>query len=162
MPFLRHFFYKPREFATCSQQVTAIACVSLDLTSNRLLNGWGRAAMSHNTGTRGRMIGKAAALAAVIVALALTATGTAAWAQTNIVIDNTTDDTAAGHCSLREGINSATGASGTGTCATGSGPFTITFDPSIAGQTIALTSTLPTITNGTTLTITGPLHRHPA
>jgi len=112
--------------------------------------------MSQSTGTWERLIGKVGLLAVVIVAFALTAAGTVAWAQTTIVVDTNADDTAISHCSLREGINSAIGASGTGTCATGSGPFTINFEPSLVGETIALTSTLPAITNGTTLTITGP------
>lgn len=90
-------------------------------------------------------------LAAIAVTFMFVAMPGAARAAT-ITVQTALDDTNPGHCTLREAINSANGAStGTGTCTAGTGNDTIEF--SFTG-TIVLISTLPTIAN--TLTITGP------
>jgi len=64
-------------------------------------------------------------------------------------VDSLADDTNPGHCTLREAINLANGAPGTGSC----GPFGGTIAFSVTG-TITLASTLPTILGN--LTIIGP------
>lgn len=73
---------------------------------------------------------------------------------TNYTVDTVADTSGAGDCSLRDAINAANGSPTAGsTCTTaGTGSDTIGF--SVTG-TIALASTLPTITD-TGLTITGP------
>ena len=84
------------------------------------------------------------ALAAIALTFLFVAMPGAAHAAT-ITVQSTLDDTNAGHCTLREAINSANGASsGTGTCAAGTGTDTIGF--SVSG-TIVLVSTLPAIAN---------------
>jgi CSLREA domain-containing protein len=95
--------------------------------------------------------GFAAALIGMIATLAASAAG----AQT-ITVNSTADDTAGGHCTLREAINLAQLLTPTGNCTeTGSGPLTINFSAAGTG-TITLVSTLPTISAPTNLTITGP------
>ena len=91
---------------------------------------------------------------AALITLAVTAA--VAQAQTTITVDSDLDDTIANHCTLREAINSANGVTDTGSCATGSGPFTINFGAGLVGRTIILDRALPTIAIGTNLTITGP------
>jgi hypothetical protein len=79
-------------------------------------------------------------------------------AQTTITVNSTNDPSDPGNCTLRDAIDVALGVSiSPDVCATsGSGaPFTIVFSGSLAGGSIILGSTLPTIT-GTDLTITGP------
>jgi CSLREA domain-containing protein len=93
--------------------------------------------------------------AAVLAGMIVMFSAVAAHAATTIIVDTTDDDTAAGHCTLREAINSAIGQTATGTCATGSGPFTINFKSTLVGATITLGSQLPSIPE-LTLTITGP------
>jgi CSLREA domain-containing protein len=78
-----------------------------------------------------------------------------AWIQTaaeasTITVGTTLDDTVAGHCSLREAINSANGSGPIGSCAHGTGTDTINFNLSGA---ITLGSSLPDIKK--TLTIDG-------
>jgi CSLREA domain-containing protein len=93
------------------------------------------------------------ALAAIALTFLFVAMPQLARAAT-ITVQSTLDDTNPGHCTLREAINSANGASsGTGTCTAGTGTDTIGF--SVTG-TITLGSTLPAIVSGETLTITGP------
>jgi CSLREA domain-containing protein len=97
-------------------------------------------------------VGKAAGLAAgLIVALALIGSNTVARAAT-ITVDSIADDTNAGHCTLREAINSANGSSGTADCSAGTGTDTIVF--SVTG-TITLGSKLPVVAGN--LTVTGPV-----
>ena len=90
------------------------------------------------------------ALAAVALPFFLLAMSGMARAAT-ITVQTALDDTNPGHCTLREAINSANGAAGTGTCAAGTGNDTIEFSDT---DPIVLLSTLPAIAR--TLTITGP------
>jgi fibronectin-binding autotransporter adhesin len=107
--------------------------------------------VSKITSRSAKPLGKAAGLAAgFIAALALIGIGTVARAAT-ITIDSVTDDTNAGHCTLREAINSANGSPGTGNCTAGTGTDSIVF--SVTG-TIILGGKLPIIAGN--LTITGP------
>ena len=89
--------------------------------------------------------------AALIGTIALS--GASVARATTITVDSLSDDTNAGHCTLREAINSANQAGSTGSCDLGTSTDTIQFN--VTG-TINLVDTLPAITSGTTLTITGP------
>lgn len=89
--------------------------------------------------------------AALVGTIALS--GASIASATTITVDSLSDDTNAGHCTLREAINSANAAGGTGSCELGTGTDTIQFN--VTG-TITLGSTLPAITSGTSLTIIGP------
>jgi hypothetical protein len=113
--------------------------------------------MSQNTATKGRVIGKAAASAAIVLTL-LMALGTIALAQTTITVNSLADPSGggSGNCTLRDGMNVALGNSiSPDTCSTnGTGaPFTIVF--SKTGTITLASTTLPKVT-GITLTITGP------
>jgi len=76
---------------------------------------------------------------------------------TDYEVNTVSDTTSSGHCTLRDAINASQGNPSPGaSCATRGGDNnTIKFSPSVAGQTIVLTSELPRLVNGT-LTIEGP------
>jgi hypothetical protein len=92
----------------------------------------------------------AAALVGIVLIL-----GAAAVQAGTIMVDSIADDTAPDHCTLREAINETLAKGDRGTCRESSpGVSMIKFNSSLAGQTIALKSTLPAIIYD--LTITGP------
>ena len=95
--------------------------------------------------SRIRGIVERASAAALVGMFALLAAGTA-HAQTTTV-DTTADDTAEGHCTLREAINLVNGSGSVGTCAaTGGGNRVIKFNIAGIGPfTITLASELPAI-----------------
>jgi len=92
----------------------------------------------------------------MVLMLAVTATPCRA-AGTTITVDSTNDPGGSGECALRDAITAANTSANVGACnGAGGGPFTIQFSADLAGGTITLGSTLPAITSGTDLTITGP------
>lgn len=97
-----------------------------------------------------------AALAAGVAALVLAGP---AWAAT-LTVDTASDEQSTNEeCSLREAIVNANGndQSGSPDCLAGGGEDKIGFAPSLSGQTIALASQLPTVTDAAGLTVDGPV-----
>jgi hypothetical protein len=101
---------------------------------------------------------------AIFVASALTVATDAR--ATLIIVNSLADPGATGICALRDAITAANTKTATNGCAAGSGNDTIRFGFSLNGGTVALTSTLPRVTdkllaihpdspNGTTITIDG-------
>jgi hypothetical protein len=107
----------------------------------------------------------ATAVAALIVAalaagVAVVLAGPA-WAAILTVQTASDEQTTNGECSLREAVVNANQNSPSGfpDCPAGSGADTIGFAPSLAGQTIALASQLPPVTDGEGLTVDGKKSR---
>src|SRR5208282_3280912 len=82
-----------------------------------------------------------------------------------ITVDNTDDDVAAGHCTLREAINDANGTGPTGNCTpAGNGFDAITFGSGVTGPIGLASSSLPavhrnlTIYGGGAITVNGATH----
>jgi len=91
-----------------------------------------------------------AAIALPFLFLAMSGIGRA----NTITVTSLSDTGATGICVLRDAITAANSMTATNGCAAGSGTDSIVFEPGLTG-TIALGSTLPTITDSS-LTITGP------